>query len=393
MPTSRRNSAQGRKRLGVVITELGIPSEIWAARQAAEMTRFEPVFLAWRHAPEPAWGDTFETRLIDGPFPGRNDLIHRIAGKLGSPRAVLPTAVEAAAIRAAVEGAQVEAVFCHFAWTAIPVAAALPADVPLIAQVHGRDVSTLMGDRAYSRALARMLPRLDALAAVGRFQLDRLRPLGLGARHEVIPCGAPFDQFSARPMPERPEGAPLRLISVGRIAAEKGVMKTLEALETLPPDIEAEWICIGDGPDMPALRAAVAAGPAKDRVHLPGRLTPAQVAEELSRAHVFVQHSRQEGGSAEGFGVSLTEAGAAGLPLVASRLGGIVDQLTDGENGFLHTPDDVTAQRAAIVRLARDEALRRRMGVTAREVAQHFDSRLMTARLETLIAEAIAARA
>ena len=109
----------------------------------------------------------------------------------------------------------------------------------------------------------------------------------------------------------------------------------------------------------------------------------------LARAHLFLQHSRPAHGGVEGFGVSLTEAGAAGLPLVASNLGGIPDQVEHGVNGFLHEPDDVATQAEYMIRLARDEDLRRKMGTAAREVAQRFDSTLMARKLEGEILEVI----
>ena len=134
----------------------------------------------------------------------------------------------------------------------------------------------------------------------------------------------------------------------------------------------------------------VAASPYRGKIRLTGPLCPDAVAAELSRAHVFLQHSRPAHGSIEGFGVALTEAGAAGLPLVASDIGGIPDQVEHGVNGFLHEPDDVAAQAEYMLRLARDEALDRRMGAAAREVAQRFDSTVMARKLEGEILDVIA---
>jgi glycosyltransferase involved in cell wall biosynthesis len=159
----------------------------------------------------------------------------------------------------------------------------------------------------------------------------------------------------------------------------------------LAQGVDAEWVVVGDGPLMPELRAAVAAGPAKGRVRLAGMLPPAAVAAALAAAHVFVQHSRPVGGWVEGFGVTLTEAGASGLPAVSSDLGGIVDQLEHGANALLFTPGDIGAQAGHMRRLAGDEAERRRMGELARTMAARFDSALMTARLEAVLLAAVAA--
>ncbi len=65
----------------------------------------------------------------------------------------------------------------------------------------------------------------------------------------------------------------------------------------------------------------------------------------------------------------MTEAGASGLPLVASSLGGNADLVQEGETGFLFAPDDVEAQTRAMPALARNETLRRQMGAASREIA------------------------
>ncbi|MFN3592710.1 MAG: glycosyltransferase, partial [Thermaurantiacus sp.] len=82
---------------------------------------------------------------------------------------------------------------------------------------------------------------------------------------------------------------------------------------------------------------------------------------------------------------TLTEAGAAGLALVASNIGGIPDQLAHERNGLLFPEGDVAAQAEAMLRLARDEPLRARMGAEAREVARGFDAARMSARLEGVL--------
>jgi glycosyltransferase involved in cell wall biosynthesis len=391
-PARRRATFRsGRPRLGVVVTEIGIPSEIWAARQLEEMTRVEPALIAWRHAPAPVWGEGMETRLIPAPFAPERTLLRRVAGRLGRAEAVLPDAKARAAIRKTILDADLDAVLCHFAWNAIPVIAALdgaPGAPPVVVQVHGRDVSALTARADYRRALARTLPKLAGAVAVGQFQIGRLEALTEGPLppHEVIPCGAPTALFAARPLPEREEGAPVRFVSVGRISPEKGMMESLAAFERVAAELpDAEWTCIGDGPLMDALRAAVGGRPAAARIRLPGRMAPDAVAGALAASHVFVQHSCAAGGWIEGFGVSLTEAGASGLPLVASDLGGIPDQLRDRVNGFLFPPGDVAAQAARMLELARDEPLRRRMGAAARDVAARFDSARMSARLEELL--------
>ncbi|HKK23745.1 MAG TPA: glycosyltransferase family 4 protein, partial [Pseudohaliea sp.] len=243
-------------------------------------------------------------------------------------------------------------------------------------------------------ALRRTLPELAGLVTVGRFQLDNLAPCGLPARRAAIPCGAPTALFAARPLPERAEGAPIRFLSVGRMSAEKGLFESLAAFEAVARDHPAaELVFVGDGPQRAALEAAAARSSAGDRVSFLGWRPAEEVAEIMAGCHVLLQHALEAGGSMEGFGVTLTEGGAAGLALVASRLGGIPDQVESGRNGLLFAPGDVHAQAEAMLALACDEASRRRMGAAARETAAGFDSDLMAAKVEQFVLEAAGASA
>ncbi|MDP3747242.1 MAG: glycosyltransferase [Phenylobacterium sp.] len=381
-----------KPRVGVVVAELGIPSEVWILRQCLEFQEVEPVLLYWKMAENAVEIPSgLETRQFGTPFAPPASLWRRASRRLGSASAVLPDEAQRRDIRHTVAEASVDAVLCHFAWSGLPVSAALGGSVPVVWQVHGRDVSTRMHDPAYRRAVAKALPTVDHLVTVGTFQRDLLAPLGLTERSSVIPCGAPLAVFAQGPLPVHEAGRPFRFVSVGRLSPEKGVLESLEAFERIAPSRpDIELVFIGDGPLRPTLEAAAARSGVSDRVHLLGLQPPPVVASTLRDGHAFLQHSRQVDGWVEGFGVTLTEAGASGLPLVASRLGGIVDQVRHGENGFLFEPGDVATQAELMARLADDEALRRQMGANARRVAETFDSRLMTGRLEQVLLEAIA---
>lgn len=382
------------RRVGIVVTELGIPSEVWILRQCREFQAIKPVFFYWRRHPE---FDPEQEGVEAHQFAANDSraviTLRRWAARLGLADALLPTRRTRAGMRDALLNCELEGLLCHFAWTGMPVSAAMGGKLPIVWQVHGRDVSSQLLQPAYRRAMRKALPSLAHLVAVGRFQIETLKPLGLSPRHSVIPCGAPTTLFAQREMPTRAPDEPLQFIGVGRLSKEKGVIQSFRAFEQVAsaePNVRLAFI--GSGPAEAELKALVAASPVGSKVEFHGLQPPDRVADILSRSHVFVQHSRPEGGWVEGFGVSITEAGAAGLPLVVSRLGGIVDQVEEGENGLLFDPDDVDGQAQVMLKLVRDEALRRRMGGKAREIAQRFDSKLMTAQLERVILDAIDAR-
>lgn len=375
-----------RPRVAVVITRLGIPSEVWAVRQAQAFKHIDPVFVAWDVDPAGAPPQGFEHHLIDAPFAPPDTLPRKLQRKLGHPGALALTGDQQRAIAQVLAETKAQAVLCHFAWTALAIAQAAPASLPLIWHVHGRDVSARLTDKSYCAMLTRYLPEAAALIAVGQHQIARLTPFGLPPRTALIPCGAPLDQFAKTPLPDQRLDGPLRFVSVGRMSHEKGMAETLAAFERIAPDFpNAALTLIGGGPILDMLKTRAAAGPAAGRVTFPGMLPPDRVAAELASAQIYLQHSQEVDGWVEGFGVTLTEAGATGLPLLASASGGLVDQIEEGQNGYLFPPGDVARQAELMAQLARDPGLRAALGSEARRLAARFDSTGQAARLESEI--------
>src|SRR5207253_3121387 len=108
-------------------------------------------------------------------------------------------------------------------------------------------------------------------------------------------------------------------------------------------------------------------------VHLgtdPGRFRPGVDATEL-RGRLELPHSRGRIG-VEGFGISLVEASACGLPVVAGNSGGVPDAVRDGETGFLVPPEDPAAFSDAICRLLADDELARRVGAAGRRAVETY---------------------
>lgn len=140
---------------------------------------------------------------------------------------------------------------------------------------------------------------------------------------------------------------------VGRVALEKGLHR-LRALEGVPGIRVA---IVGDGPAMEEVRRQLA----PLRPAFLGQLQGASLRAAYGAMDAFV-HT----GTEETFGQTLQEAAATGLPVVAPRAGGPVDLVDDGATGLLFEPDDASALRSAIERLAADAALRSRMGEAGR---------------------------
>ncbi|HEY6057371.1 MAG TPA: glycosyltransferase family 4 protein, partial [Candidatus Limnocylindrales bacterium] len=150
------------------------------------------------------------------------------------------------------------------------------------------------------------------------------------------------------------------VVTVGRLTEQKGYPVLLEAVRDLP---DVVLLVAGDGPLRRELeQLAVGLGVA-DRVRFLGHVD--DVAGLLDRGDLFALTSLNEG-----LPLVVVEAMVAGLPVVASRVGGTPEAVVDGETGLLVDPGDVLATRAAIRRLLDDPDLARRMGRRGQEVAR-----------------------
>lgn len=175
-------------------------------------------------------------------------------------------------------------------------------------------------------------------------------------RIEVVPNGVD-DQFPADSPPSPRSGERLRALFVGRLTNWKGVDTLLLAARDLPG---IDVAIVGDGPELPALRALAAQLGLGERVRFLGRLDRAAARAEMLGSHVLVLTSLYEGLSH-----TLLEAGAVGLPCIASRCGGNPEVIDDGVNGLLVPPQDPAALAVALARLAHDEGYRHRLATAA----------------------------
>jgi glycosyltransferase involved in cell wall biosynthesis len=282
-----------------------------------------------------------------------------------------------------------------------PVAVAFAA----VARRHGTPL--VLGVRQdYPRYIRRRLPsprwRWAVTAAAG---LDRaFRELGRGAprvvagddlarryggRAPVLSTGFPL--FSARDLvAPRAAGsadwdATVRVLSVGRLEREKNPLLLVEILTALRAR-SPRWrlTVVGDGPLRPALERAAAERGLADALELRGEVPNGGALWDLYRSsHVLLHVSLTEG-----LPQVLLEAHAAGLPVVATDVGGVAAALGEGTRGLLVAPGSAADAVAALERLAGDGALRRRLAVAGLAHARHHTLESELDRLAALLSAA-----
>jgi glycosyltransferase involved in cell wall biosynthesis len=158
------------------------------------------------------------------------------------------------------------------------------------------------------------------------------------------------------------QAGPATLLSVGRLREPKDFTTLVRAVATCEPG-SVRLLVAGDGPDRPGLTTEIARLGLDGAVELLG--TRDDVDQLLAAADLFVLSSRSEG-----MPMSVLEAMAAGVPVIASAVGGIPELVRDGETGALVPPGDPDRLGGAIRRLAGDPALRQRYGEAGRARAE-----------------------
>jgi len=191
---------------------------------------------------------------------------------------------------------------------------------------------------------------------------------------------------SAKPAPAR---APATLVFLGHLEAGKGCYDLLRAMRMIVAAVpQARLLLCGDGRRDEAHALAASLGLLAS-VDFPGWIAAERRAALLDMATVFVLPSH-----AEGLPMSLLEAMAHGVPVVATAVGGIPEAVRDGLEGVLVAPRDAAALASAVLGLLADPDARMRMGAAARErVRSEFSSTRMIVTLEDLYEKLAASEA
>lgn len=187
--------------------------------------------------------------------------------------------------------------------------------------------------------------RADAVIAVSAFTRDQVVDLLGVERAKVAVVHHGIRRLPLPPLPRENV-----ILNVGAIQRRKNIARLVEAFETLPPG----WRLVlagSDGFGAAEIHARIAASPARERIVVPGYVSPADLAAWYARARIFAFPSLDEG-----FGMPVLEAMAAGVPVVTSDRSALPE--VAGDAALLVDPANAGALAAALQRLAGDETLR-----------------------------------
>lgn len=172
----------------------------------------------------------------------------------------------------------------------------------------------------------------------------------------------------------KPEGMPVIFGSVGSLNRQKNYINILKAIAKIKknnPDLLFHYQVIGDGPDKKKLEKIAERFKIQDQVHFIGKVD--NVWDRLKHFSFFVMVS-----FSESFGLAAAEAMSVGLPLIVSRVGGLVD-VVDEKSAIIVDPRDTKEIESAIYRLLTDEKLRKNMAEHTKSYAKNkFSEESMT---------------
>jgi glycogen(starch) synthase len=216
---------------------------------------------------------------------------------------------------------------------------------------------------------------------------SRVRVIPNGVDLEELRALTPEDAlpFTFEVLPWMSTRSPL-FISVGRLETYKGFADSIEAFKRAAPGLPPDWgfLVVGEGPQRSSLQSA--ARSLEDHVKFTGRVGEQSLHALYAGSDVFLHPTRFEGSS-----LVTLEAMAHGLPVIATRAGGIPDKVQDGRNGYLVEPGDIEGLATAILKLTRAPNEMARMSQESKQLLEPFlwphIAKRVIAEYERLLAE------
>ncbi|CAN5892018.1 N-acetyl-alpha-D-glucosaminyl L-malate synthase BshA [soil metagenome] len=287
--------------------------------------------------------------------------------------APLTTLAEASKLAEIIEQFRIDVIHAHYAVphaTAAILARDMVKTVPrpvVVTTLHGTDVTLVGLDRAYLRTTQYSIENSDLVTAVSGYRADYTKSeMGVTRDIAVIPNAVDHTRFTPQGKHELRQRYAHKdeklLIHISNFRPVKRVTDVVRVFAKVSEKVGARLLMVGDGPDRhEAFELASALG-VSGRVSFLGSFP--RIEDVLAVCDLFLLPSVKES-----FGLSALEAMASGVPVVASRTGGVPEVVMDGVTGFLCAEKDVEGMAAAALKLLTDEALHAQFAHAARERA------------------------
>jgi glycosyltransferase involved in cell wall biosynthesis len=275
--------------------------------------------------------------------------------------------------------------FGHIAVHLLPLIRTWPK--PSVVSFHGADVLVDMDKRAYRKATGEMLGAVTRVFVRSASLQRAVAELGCDERKiDIVRTGIPLQEFLFRER-EFPANGEWQFLQASRLVQKKGIATTLHAFTAFLIHYPKATLTIaGEGPMLAELKELTRKLKIGDRLTLPGFVSQEKLREIYYASHIFL-HPSETGsdGNQEGIPNSMLEAMATGLPVFATKHGGIPEAIENGVSGILVPERDHEALSQAMLEAAKDPELLARLARNgAKVVAEKFDQRNQIRRLEEI---------
>lgn len=241
------------------------------------------------------------------------------------------------------------------------------AKTTLVITLHGREVTE---QSALMRMLARVvLKRADLLVYVSeasRREIEDVLP-ALRERSSIVAWNGATATMGPRDDSPRAGNGSVRILTVCRLVRRKNLVHAVSAVAELGrrlQNVRLRYVIVGDGPLRAEIEAAAESAEAFADIELTGSISERALHDHYATSDVFFhpQSSVHDPRDIEGFGLTIVDAMAYGIPVVCGRDGGPSEYVVHGENGFLVSGTDLDESVQALERLVIDPSLRGRIG-------------------------------
>jgi glycosyltransferase involved in cell wall biosynthesis len=334
------------------------------------------VFRAWRRARSlPGYRKAFRSFLKDL----RRDFTRNRFRRFGQ-----------ALVLAAEYAPRLSFLYVHFIHTPASAAryAAQMTDLEWAVSAHARDIWTSPAWELREK-LAECRWCVTCTAG-GREEL--LRHAADPAKVHLVYHGIDLSRFPPPPARGRMRDGsdhadPVRFLTVGRAVAKKGIDTLIDALALLPGELNWRWTHIGGGELKDQITAQAERVGLSERCEFLGSRPQEDVLKAYRECDLFVLPCRiDETGDRDGLPNVMVEAQSQAIAVLTTPISGITELIVAGENGVFVDPDDAPSLAREMTRLARDPALRNRLGANGEQkVRSRFDHRATIGALESLL--------
>ena len=239
--------------------------------------------------------------------------------------------------------------------------------LPVITTLHGTDITLVGADRSYLPITRYGIVQSDGVTAISHYLKDATKEIFQFDDITVIPnfvCASDYDRHPVDELRKTlaPNGESL-LVHVSNFRPVKRPVDCVEIFARVLKKISnVRLVMVGDGSERLNVEHRARCLGIHEKCSFVGKQP--KIVDYLSAADVLLLPSEQES-----FGLAALEAMACEVPVIASRVGGIPEVVTDGETGFLSEVGDIQKMAEDAVRLLADDDLRRKMGRRARDSA------------------------